>query len=100
MTRTHIATLGLVAALTFAAAPSRAEDQAPAAAPADSAPKVLEPTGGCMPDGSCCGHGACAHAAAGADKAANGAAAVYGTDSNAADTGGGCPCSKLKKKAM
>jgi hypothetical protein len=95
MTRTHIATLALLAALTFAAAPIRAEDQAPS----DSAPKVLEPAGGCMPDGSCCGQPACAHAA-GADKAANDAAPVYGADKGAADTGGGCPCAKMKQKAM
>ena len=99
MTRTRIATLALLAALTFAAGPSRADDQAPAAAPAESAPKVLEPAGGCMPDGSCCGQPACAHAAA-ADKATNGAAAGDAAGNNAADTGGGCPCSKMKKKAM
>ena len=103
MKRTHIATLAVFTLLTVGVARSRAEDQAPAAAPAASAPKAAEPVfgttaGGCMPDGSCCGHGACAHAATEAGKAANGAAETTG--SNADSTGGGCPCAKMKKKAM
>jgi hypothetical protein len=100
MKPTHLATVALIAALAFGAGPGRAEDRAPAAAPpaaAENAPKVLEPAGGCMPDGSCCGHGACAHAAAGADKAANGSATDEPAGSNAADSGGGCPCAKMKK---
>ncbi len=103
MKPTRIATLALLAALTFGVGLSRAEDQAPAAAaPADNVFKAQEP-GGCMPDGGCCGHGACAHAAANADKAATGAASgevlTYPTG-DAADSGGGCPCAKMKKKAM
>jgi len=107
MKHARIATLALIAALTFGVGLSRAEDQAPAAvppAPADSAPQAVEPVfgaapGGCMPDGGCCGSGACAHHAAAADKSAKGAATgdAAGT---AADTGGGCPCAKMKKKAM
>ena len=104
MKPTRFVTLAFFAALSFGVGLSRAEDQAPAAvppaaAPADNVFKAMEPAGGCMPDGSCCGHGACAHAAAGADKAANGAATGDAAGS-AADTGGGCPCSKMKKKAM
>ena len=96
----RIVALVLFAALTCGVGLGRAEDQAPAAVPPEAAPadnvfKATEP--GCMPDGGCCGHGACAHAA-GADKTANGA--TGDSAGNAADTGGGCPCSKMKKKAM
>jgi hypothetical protein len=106
--KASLTALALFTALTFGGGLVRAEDQAPVAAPpavapADSAPKAVEPAAGCMPDGSCCGHGACAHAAASAEKAANGAVLgdAEGTaGSNAADSGGGCPCSKMKKKAM
>jgi hypothetical protein len=96
----HLAPLALMVALTFGPTPSRGDDQAPAAAPPaaeESAPKVLEPVGGCMPDGGCCGHGACAHAAAAAGKTADGTATRAAAGSNDADTGGGCPCAKMKK---
>lgn len=100
MKRTRIATLALVAVLTCGVGLSRAESAAPAAAPADNGEKAAEPASGCMPDGSCCGKAACAHAAAGADKAATGAATgeAAGTAADTAD--GGCPCAKMKKKAM
>jgi len=99
MKRTRIATLALIAVLTVGVGLSRAETQAPAAAPAENAEKAAEPAGGCMPDGSCCGKAECAHAAAGADKAA--ASAAGEAAGTAADTAaGGCPCSKMKKNAM
>ena len=102
MKGTRIATFALFAVLTFGVGFSRAENQAPAAvppavAPADNAEKAVEAAGGCMPDGSCCGHGACAHAAASTDKATNGTAAGADAADSAA---GGCPCAKMKKKAM
>ena len=101
MIRTRFATLAVFAVLTLGAGLSRAEDQAPAAVPPAAAPAdgvfKAEPAGGCMPDGSCCGHGACAHAAMEADKATTGSAA--GAADSAADTSG-CPCAKMKKKAM
>ncbi len=90
--RKALVAIGIIS-LVFAAGVSVAEEQSkPAAAgqqaaPAASADKATEATGGCMPDGSCCGQEACAHAAAAkADKAA------------AADSDGGCPCMKNKKK--
>jgi|SRR5579862_2943000 len=99
MKASRIAVLALLALMLIGVSVGRAEDQAPVAAPpAEAAPQVLEPLGGCMPDGGCCGHGACAHAAAAADKPANGGT-TGAADSNAADTGG-CPCARMKKKAM
>jgi len=101
MKPSRIATLAIVAVLMLGISVGRAEDQAPGAVPpADAAPKVLEPLGGCMPDGGCCGHGACAHAAAAAEKEAAGGTTGGAADSNAAESGGGCPCAKMKKKAM
>jgi hypothetical protein len=106
MKRTRIIALALFAGLAFGVSLSRANDQPPAAtppavAPANNTGTAVEPAAGCMPDGSCCGHGDCAHAAASADKPANGAAAGgNATGSNAESATGGCPCGKMKKKAM
>src|SRR5262245_53201936 len=96
MKRTRIVMFALAAVFALGVRLGHAED----AAPAEKAPKVLEPLGGCMPDGGCCGQGACARAAAAGEKNQNGAPAGDAAAGSAADSGGGCPCSKMKKKAM